>query len=176
MKLYEINQEIERLTNVVEYDPERAAFIDTDTGEILTEEELDGLFEQLQMDKHEILTWLAKEVLNLRADIDAYKAEEKRLKDRRVRLEKKAERFLRIIDRECNGETTDFGVATMKYITTHPVEIENEAAALSYLGQTHPECLKVTTEISKTEVKKLIQKGWAIPGIELLDKRSGSLK
>ena len=169
MKLYEIDQKLEDLILQLEPDPE--------TGEIpANEDEIIAEINALAMKREDILQYLAKLAINTRATVQSMKAEEKRLKDRRVRLEKKAERFLGIIDRECGGETTDFGVATMKYITTHPVEIENEAAALSYLGQTHPECLKVTTEISKTEVKKLIQKGWAIPGIELLDKRSGSLK
>jgi hypothetical protein len=82
MKLYEINAEILRLTDAIEFDPE--------TGEILgSAEDLFDEVGKLQMQKKSILVWLAKLVLNLRSEEAALKAEEDRLKARRTRLAKK---------------------------------------------------------------------------------------
>ena len=80
MKLYEINLEIMRLVDAIQFDEE--------TGEILGE--ADELFDQinaLQMEKRKILEYLAKLVLNIRADAASLKAEENRLKERRQRLD-----------------------------------------------------------------------------------------
>ena len=123
MKLYEINLEIMRLVDAIQFDEE--------TGEILGE--ADELFEQinaLQMEKSKILEYLAKLVLNIRGDVASLKAEENRLKDRRQRLEKKEARLLRVLDRECAGQTTDLGVATLGYRKTSRVEVEDAAKAV----------------------------------------------
>lgn len=48
-KLYEIDYELERLNDAAEWDPEYGGFVDTETGEILTEEEFDARFQSLQM-------------------------------------------------------------------------------------------------------------------------------
>ena len=74
MKLYEINEEIMRLTDQLE--------IDTETGEII--ETTEGVLDQLnalEMDRQSILEYLAKLVLNLRAEAGALKTEEQRLKE-----------------------------------------------------------------------------------------------
>ena len=116
MKLYEINTEILRLTDAIEFDEE--------TGEILGD--TDGLFAQidaLQMEKNRILEWLAKLVLNLRSEATALKSEEERLKARRDRLSKKEERLMSVLDRECGGEKTDLGVATLSY---HHAELRQD--------------------------------------------------
>ena len=79
MKLYEVNQQIEDLMVQLEPDPE--------TGEIPANE--DDLVEQinaLAMKREDILQYLAKLVLNTKASVQALKAEEKRLSDRRKRM------------------------------------------------------------------------------------------
>lgn len=107
MKLYEINEEILRLTDQIT--------VDEETGEISGDvASVCEQIEALQMERRSILEFLAKLVLNLRSDIAALKAEEDRLRDRRTRLEKKVERLLEILDRECAGEKTDLGVATLQ--------------------------------------------------------------
>lgn len=178
--LYEINAEIERMQNRIEWEPDANAYVDYDTGEILSDEELDAMFAELKMDKHEILVWMAKCVLNDRSEAESIRAEEKRLAERRKRFEKRAERFERIIDRECAGENTDLGVATMKYTTSHPLEFkeEQEQAIIKWLEEKgYKECVKVTKEIRKTETKNLInKKGIMVPGCTVADKKNPSLK
>lgn len=64
MKLYEVNEEILRLTDQIKMDEE--------TGEVSGD--VDAICSQinaLQLERHSILQFLAKLVLNLRADITA---------------------------------------------------------------------------------------------------------
>ena len=71
MKLYEINAEILRLTDAIEFDEE--------TGEILGDaDELFTQIQSLQMEKKSILEYLAKLVLNIRSEAAAVKTEEQR--------------------------------------------------------------------------------------------------
>jgi chromosome segregation ATPase len=94
VKLYEINAEILRLTDAIEFDEE--------TGEILGDtDELFTQIQSLQMEKKSILEYLAKLVLNIRSEAAAVKTEEQRLKARRDRLSKKEERLMKVLDREC---------------------------------------------------------------------------
>ena len=170
MHLYEINAEIMRLTDEIVFDEE--------TGEILCD--IDSIEQQimaLQMEKKSILTWLAKLVLNTRSEAAAIKAEENRLKKRREQMEKKDERLMKIIDRECAEEKTDLGIAVVSYRKSEPLEVIDPATALQWLQENnHPECIKVTTEVRKTETKALIKRGTAVPGTVLAPKNNCSLK
>ncbi|MCD8133794.1 MAG: siphovirus Gp157 family protein [Clostridiales bacterium] len=106
MKLYEVNHEIEEIFD---------RLVDTDTGEILMEsDELMAQLDTLLLERQQILEYLAKLVLNTRSDAAALKEEESRLKKRRERLTKKEEQLMAVLDRECGGEKTDLGVATVR--------------------------------------------------------------
>ena len=171
MKLYEINIEIMRLADEIEFDPE--------TGEILGN--ADELFEQinsLQMEKKSILEYLAKLVLNLRSEEAALKAEETRLKERRQRLEKKEERLMKVLDRECAGEKTDLGVATFTYRKTSHVDVADAVKAVRWLKRNkYTDCFRIKDpEVSKAEVKKLIGSGVKVPGCTVVEDYSCSLK
>ena len=108
VKLYEVNQQIEDLLARLEPDPE--------TGEIPpNEDELIAQINALALKREDILTYLAKVAINTKATVQGLKAEEKRLKDRRQRMEQKQERLITILDRECGGEKTDLGIATLYY-------------------------------------------------------------
>ena len=96
MKLYEINEAILRLTDRIE--------VDEDTGELLgNADDICAEIAALQMERRSVLEYLAKLVLNLRAEAAAVKAEETRLRSRRSELEKKEARILQILDRECGS-------------------------------------------------------------------------
>lgn len=171
MKLYEINAEILRLTDQIEFDEE--------TGEILCD--IDAIYDAigaLQMEKKSILEYLAKIVLNLRAEAAAVKTEEQRLKARRERLAKKEERLMKILDRECAGEKTDLGVATFFYRKTSHVDVSDAAKAIRWLKRNkHPDCFRVPApEVAKTEVRKLINAGTKVPGCAVVEDYSCSLR
>ena len=171
MKLYEINLEIMRLFDAIPFDEE--------TGEILGD--ADAFYQQieaLQMEKKSILEYLAKLVLNLRSDEAALKAEELRLKERRQRLEKKEGRLLHVLDRECAGENTDLGVASLNYRKTSHVEVEDVEKAVTWLRQNqYTSAFRIPEpEIAKTEVRKLINQGLTVPGCAIVDDVSYRLK
>ncbi len=108
MKLYEVNRQIEELLGRLEPDPE--------TGEI-------PRINELAIAREDILTYLAKLFLNGKAMLQSLRAEEIRLKDRSQKMARKQDRLLSILDRECGGEKTDLGVATLFYRTNKHVEV-----------------------------------------------------
>lgn len=169
MKLYEVNQAIEDIFEQL---------VDPDTGEVLADETLLAQLEDLQLERNRILEYLAKLVLNTRAQVASLKEEEKRLKERRAMLERKDERLMSILDRECHGEKTDCGVATVCYRKTTKVDVSDNATAISWLMENgHPQCYKVPApEISKSEVKKLLTAGTEVPGVALVQDYSCSLR
>ena len=171
MKLYEINAEILRLTDQIEFDEE--------TGEILCD--IDAIYDAigaLQMEKKSILEYLAKIVLNLRAEAAAVKTEEQRLKERCEKLSRKEERLMKILDRECAGEKTDLGVATFSYRKTSHVDVSDAPKAIRWLKRNkHLDCFRVPApEVAKTEVKKLINAGTKVPGCAVVEDYSCSLR
>lgn len=169
MKLYEVNQLIESIFEQL---------VDPETGEIVENESLLAQLDSLQMERSRILEYLAKLVLNTRSQMAALKEEEKRLKERRASLERKDTRLMEILDRECAGEKTDCGVATICYRKTTRVEVGDDATAVSWLMEHgHSQCYKVPApEISKSEVKKLLAAGTEVPGVALVQDYSCSLR
>lgn len=169
MKLYEVNQLIECIFEQL---------VDPETGEVVENEALLAQLDSLQMERSRILEYLAKLVLNTRSQMAALKEEEKRLKERRASLERKDSRLMEILDRECAGEKTDCGVATVCYRKTTKVEVGDDTAAVSWLMENgHSQCYRVPApEISKTEVKKLLSAGTEIPGVALVQDYSCSLR
>lgn len=171
MKLYAINAEILRLMDAIEFDPE--------TGEVLCD--TDTLYAQihsLQMERQSILEYLAKLVINLRAEAAAVKAEEQRLKARRDRLARKEEHLMQVLDRECAGEKTDLGVATFSYRRTSHVDVSDAGKAIRWLKRhKHTDCFRIPApEVAKNEVKRLINAGTKVPGCTLVEDRSCQLK
>lgn len=171
MKLYEINNEIAALLVQLEPDPE--------TGEIPSnEEELIAQINSLALRREDILEYLAKQVLNIRAESAALKAEEERLKKRRDALDVKDKRLVHILDRECDGVTTNLGVATLSYRKTSKVEVTDEAKAVNWLKRhKFMDAIKVVAPtVYKTEVRRLLSAGQKVPGCMVVDGRSCSLK
>ncbi len=169
MKLYEVNQAIEDIFSLL---------VDPETGEVIPDEALLAQLESLQMERSRILEYLAKLVLNTRSQVAGLKDEEKRLKERRAMLERKDDRLMTILDRECHGEKTDCGVATVCYRKTTKVDVSDDATAISWLMENgHPQCYKVPApEISKSEVKKLLTAGTEVPGVVLVQDYSCNLR
>ncbi len=171
MRLYEVNQEIQRLLLLIEPDPETGVIPDN----------CDEILEQLNaltMKRSDILKYLAKVVLDIRADISALKTEEKRLKARRTVLEDKEERLMQVLDRECAGQKTDCGVATVSYRKTTRVDVSDAAKAVRWLKRNkYTDCFRIPEpEVSKINVKKLLQDGVTVPGVTLTQDISCSLR
>jgi len=169
MKLYEVNQLIADIFEQL---------VNPETGEVIPDEALLAQLDSLQMERSRILEYLAKLVLNTKADAAALKEEEQRLKERRATMDRKVERLMAILDRECAGEKTDCGVATVCYRRTTKVDVADSKTAISWLkANGYDSCYKQPEpEVSKTEVKKLLQGGTEVPGITLTQDLSCSLR
>lgn len=171
MKLYEVNQQIEDLLTQLEPDPE--------TGEIpANEDEIIAQINALALKREDILQYLAKLALNTKATVQSMKAEEKRLHDRRQRMEQKQDRLIAILDRECGGEKTDLGVATLCYRKTNHVEFSDEEATYQWLKKNgHEDCYQILKpELSKAHIGKLLFAGFKIPGAERITSTSCYLR
>lgn len=171
MKLYDVDRRIAELLDQLEFDPE--------TGEIgdNTEAVMDEL-DSLQMEKDRILKYLAKVIINTRANEAALKAEEERLAARRSILAKKEERIMHILDRECGGEKTDLGIAVLSYRHSEKLDVTDADAAIQWLkdnGRTDGIRLKAP-EVNKDYVKKLIKAGATVPGAEVVPNVTCQLK
>ena len=80
--------------------------------------------------------------------------------------------------RQCAGEKTDLGVATLQYRKTSRVEVTDAAKAVSWLKRRKlTDCFRIPApEVAKTAVKKLLTAGTRVPGCALVEDRSYSLK
>lgn len=171
MHLYEINSEIALLLQQLEVDPE--------TGEILaTSDEIIQQLNALDMERSRILEYLAKVVIETRAEAAALKAEEERLAERRRRFERREERLMQVLDRECNGVKTDLGIATLRYRQNTRVDVQDAIRAINWLKRhKFKDCIRVKEpEVDKTAVRRLLADGSTIPGIALVTSQSCSLR
>ena len=171
MKLYEVNMAIQSALDRLDFDPE--------TGEIgeNTEAVLQEL-DSLELERDRILEYVAKVALNIRSDAAALKTEEERLSKRRKALERKEEKLVSILDRECGGEKKDLEFATVSYRKSESVEVLDSAKACAWLHDNgHNDCVRIKPpEVIKDEVKKLIKNDAKIPGVKLVEKNNCSLK
>lgn len=172
MKLYEINAELEEALDNLDFDWE--------TGEIGDDYD-DALYQRVQelaMERTELLQYLAKKALNTKGEAEAVKAEIDRLTKRKKALDNRYTSLVNVLDRECAGEKTDLGVATVSYRSTARVEITDEIACLAWLKDNgHDEAITIPDpKISKTELKAIIKKGGDIPGVDIVSSKSCSLR
>lgn len=161
-KLWEVNTEFERICDSCEWDNDRKAWIDQDTGEIMTDDEFWNNLQALNEEHDRIVEWCAKTYLDDNAKAEMIKAEVKRLQALQKYHERRAERMKGIVDRELDGKPHDFGFAKASYRASKPVvwDPANEEKIIAWCQSNgHIECVKTTYEIRKTELGKLIDKG-----------------
>lgn len=171
MRLYEINERLDELLS--------SLIVDSETGEV-DEKQIDLMAEidALEMEKREVIEYLAKKVLNLRSDEAALKAEEERLKKRRQGMEDAEKSIMSVLARECDGQKTDLGVATVKFTPSQGTVLTDEAATIQWCYANHHEdCLTLALpKVNKDAVKRLLKTGAKIPGAELENRMNCSLK
>ena len=167
--LYEID---ERLRLLEEYN------VDAETGEILSEEDFNAKFDEIQMaltDKIENTMAFYK---CLMSDVEAFKTEEKRLAERRRAKENLAERLKNRIDNYITHQFTDDdgnidtnGLNKWK-METPKVKLsyrKSESVNILDLDSVPKKFIKKKVEVSadKTEIKKALKEGVKIKGAEL---------
>ena len=153
MKLYEINEAIE-------------SCIDTETGEIVDEKKLD----ELKMAKSEKLHNIAAYIVNLTAEASVYKERADEFSAREKAAKNKAESLKRYLENNLRGESwkdTDFRITFTK--TKYVNVLDAEAIPEKWWKKPEP-------QLMKQEVTRAIKQGEFIPGVELVERQSMSVK
>lgn len=145
MTIFEIGKEIENLLNLVNEDGE----VDDETFAKLME---------LQQAKDEKMENTACWIVNLRAEANAIREQEKILAERRKRIEKKAESVAEFLKRALNGEKlADESRVSVSYRKTKSVETDDGFAAWC-IENGHDELLSYKDpEVNKTAVKEYLK-------------------
>lgn len=152
MKLYEINEAI-------------LACIDPETGEADPER-----LDKLMLMREKKLEGLALWVKNLKAEVDAIKAEEKALAERRQAKERKAESIRAYLEKVLAGQKFETSRAVCSFRKSQKVEITD-------LDKIPDDYLRYSTPAAdKAAIKAAIKDGISIEGAELVDSVTMSIK
>jgi hypothetical protein len=118
-------------------------YVDTETGEVISQEE----FDQLNIDREEKIEGICLWIKNLKAEAKAIKDEEENLAKRRKSLESKADSLTRFISRILMGSKFKTARASVSYRKSKSVNI---------IGDVPEEFLRVKTEPDKTAIKEYL--------------------
>ena len=159
MTLYEIDKAL-----MAAFD----AAVDTETGEIIDEGAYAD-FCQLDMDRDAKIENIGLWIKDLKADVDALKAEEHNLADRRRAKENKAEGLRRYLAYALDGQKFETAKLKVGYRKSQQVEVDMAELPDEYFRFRDP-------EPDKTKIKAALKAGTAIPGAELVERQNMIIK
>jgi hypothetical protein len=161
MSLYEINQAI-------------LSLVDEETGEIADW----NAFDALQMARETKLENVACWYKNLTVEAAAIRQEEINLAERRKKLERKSESLKKYLAEALAGEKFETARCAVNFRKTTKVEISDAQHVAEWLENHGHHDLVVYSmpTVSKTELTKLLKTGEIVPGAELVDGLSLSVK
>lgn len=162
MRLYEINEQLEKL-------------VDPETGEIADFE----LFEQLGIERATKIENIALWIKNLDSDVESLKAEEKKLKERRVSAENNAERLREFLTGMLSdGEKFETPRVKLSWRKSESVKILiPEEDFIEWAKKCNDELLSYKEPtINKVEIKKRLNAGEAITAATLLQSNNLQIK
>lgn len=140
--------------------------VDLETGEIIDIEKLD----QLQMDRDVKIENTALFIKNLLSDADQIREEEKKLADRRRVCENKAKNLKEYLSGFLGGEKFKTPRVAISYRKSKSVDVQDiTALPKEYLKYSEPTA-------NKTEIKKAIEAGTAVPGCVLVENSNIQIK
>lgn len=141
MRLYEYDEAIENA-----FDPE--------TGEIL-----EAVVNALWVEKNQRLENFIRYIKSEEADVEALRAEEKNLAERRRAKENRARRSRDFLQMVLHGDKYECPAGAVSYRRSQAVEIANENALIAWAEEHGQEQVLryKAPEISKSELKKLIE-------------------
>ena len=153
MTLYEINQQI-------------IDCIDAETGEIIDAEKLGAL----QMERDDKIENVALWIKDLKAEIDALKAEKQAFADRQKSAERKLESLNKWLTEALEGEKFKTTKVAVSFRKTKSVQINNIFDIDdSFLRYKDP-------EPDKKAIKEAIEAGQSVKGAQLVENTSISVK
>lgn len=144
--LYEINQAV-------------MDCIDSETGEILDERRLHSL----QMERRQKIRNIACWIKNLRADVQAYEAEEKTFLRRKTAAKNQAERLQGYLADCLRGEKISDKEFAISWRRSQKVQIINESAIPSEYY------IPVPAKLDRAGLKDALKQGNFLPGAELIE-------
>lgn len=153
-----------------EIDERLLQLVDED-GEILDLQE----FEHLQMEREQKCENMGFWIMDLRDEQEALKREIDRLQARLHRAQDKEARLREFLTAILNGEKLKTARISVSYRSSEAVDIEDEDAVRRFAerDERYEDILRYKQpEISKTEIKRLIQTGTPVPGAKLVPRTS----
>ena len=160
--------------NIYQIDAAIMALADPETGEISDWE----AFEQLQLAKETKIENVVCWYKNLMANVEAIKAEEAKLQERRKELENQASRKLQYIREALSGQPFETARCQVKWRKTTSCKFIDESVVVAWLEKHgHHDAVKYTTPTAnKNSVTALLKEKKEIPGAELVAGLSMSVK
>lgn len=165
MTLYEIDNRLEELLEEI---------IDPETGEITDTSELDAL----NLEREIKVENTACYIKNLRALESGIDAEIKALQARKKRIANRHRKLSDYLQEHLCGQRFESARCCITFRKSHPVEVADEAAAISWLeNEGHGDCLRCKApEISKSNLKMLLELGVEVPGCRLVTRQNMQIK
>lgn len=151
--LYDINEDI-------------LSCVDMDTGEIVDVEKL----EQLQLAFDDKVEGIALWIKNLLSDAEAIKAEKQKLAERQQQAEKKAESLKKYLSSFLAGNKFETPKVRISYRKSKAVQIND----LSQLPYKYLKFSEPTAD--KTKIKKALESGEELKGVELIENQNMQIK
>ena len=161
--LYEIDKDLENLLSQV----------DEETGELMID---DAALDALLMERQDKIEGVALLHKNVSAEAAAIKAEEDALKKRREALEKKKDGLARYLERALAGERFETAKVAVTYRKSEQTEITDPERFFKW-AKRHKDFLRIKDpDADKTAIKAAIKAGEKIPGAEIVEKRTMSIR
>ena len=148
MNLYQINEEI-------------LGCVDVETGEIFDIEK----FESLNLERDIKIENIALWIKNLRADIEAFKAEKDVFYKRQKSAENKMESLKKYLSSVLDG--SKFETSKVKISFRKSVELQIADGV-----KVPDEFLKIVESVDKIGLKKAVKDGLTIKGVEIVEKQN----
>lgn len=157
MTLYEIDQRLD-------------ALIDQETGELLDYE----TFAELQMERDAKIENIALWVKNLAAEADAIKKEVETLIERRRVIAAKVDRLKDYLSRAIDGQKFSTARCSVTFRQSSALEVRDAHTAAEWLEKNGYMDMVTyeTPNLDKRAVKKLVEDGGTIPGVEIINRKS----
>lgn len=158
---------------IYEIDQQILDLCDPETGEIQDFERLDQLMMERDTKIENVACWYK----NLSAEEKAIADEIANLRTRQKALKNKAESLKRYLDQHLDGQKFSTAKCSVSFRNSTKCEIEKPEEAFKWCIHNRLDLIKVSEDtFSKTEIKRAVNDGLEIPGVELVQNRSVIIK
>ena len=160
--------------NLYEIDQAMQALVDPETGELMDYEAVS----ELQMDRDSKIENMALWIKNLTAEAKAIKEEMDNLQRRRKTAENRAEGLKRDLFEALDGEKFQTARCSISYRKSTALEVDDPSSAADWLdGNGYPDFVIYSAPVlDKRGVADLLKQGVEVPGVELVERKSMTVR